>query len=116
MKISSLLLLPLLFSAVAANAGVPIDAKNILGTYEITLRDVPGVKNTITLSVGNKIELVEEAMGNRQKCIGTYELDLRKQLLKSEVSCENGRMFTQILNVSGDRPRFRDPPWARPTG
>lgn len=73
--------------------------KEVSGKYSATSDNIP-VKNIITIDSKGKITLVEKSVhGAPLVCNG--KAVLRKNLIKSKLTCVNGFSFEQVINLSG---------------
>ena len=93
-KIKSTLLMLLLSTQVFAGYTLT----DLAGTYEITHPQLP-VKNTVTLTATGQVSLQEESPFGSIICEGMATI--KKDLLTSEVQCDNGAVFTQEINFAG---------------
>jgi hypothetical protein len=105
MKAFALLTLTLLASPAAHAFGL----EELAGKYKVTHPDFP-VETIISLDAEGKIRLEEKSPMGEGVCEGTAALD--GAILHSSVTCDNGRAFSQEIDLRGVSflsPTFRAP-------
>jgi hypothetical protein len=99
----------LTFALLASPSAFAFDLQELAGKYKVTHPDFP-VETIITLDTEGKIRLDETSPMGEGVCEGTAVLD--GAVLRSSVTCDNGRAFTQEIDLRGVSffsPTFRAP-------
>lgn len=71
--------------------------KELAGTYKVTTELAP-ITNTVSISADGAVKLVESSPYGTITCAGKAVLD--RDVLTSEVTCENDLSFTQKIDLN----------------
>lgn len=75
-----------------------LSLSKIAGTYEVTSEVAP-IINVIEISASGEVKLIERSPYGMLNCKG--KATLKKGVLESLVTCDNGQKFTQRVNLNG---------------
>lgn len=71
---------------------------DLKGTYDVTAKDIP-VMNVVTIKANGDIKIVEVTYEADLICKG--KATLKDDQLESKVKCEDGKSYTQRINLKG---------------
>ena len=69
----------------------------VQGEFKVTTALLPGVVNRLVIE-NKQVTLFEDSPHGALECKGNF--DLKGKIIKSEVHCENGKSFTQTINLN----------------
>jgi hypothetical protein len=90
------LLLGLTF--LASMSAFAVEFSDLAGVYQVTT-DLAPITNIIEIDDKGNVNLTEESPYGSYNCSGTAFI--KDDVLSSEVTCEDGTVFTQRVNLSG---------------